>query len=142
MATVEMKICDTSWTDSRLRPLIYMNADVVLICFSVDRRYSLQFIANDLAEEVRRCCGPGIPVILVGCKTDARDNPYRREDNRNEGWGRMITTEEGEGAAQRISAAHYFEISAKLGQGLEELFKCAAKEGVRYHLASLSKRKK
>lgn len=58
----------------RLRPLSYASAHVILIAFSIDTPDSLENAQYKWAEEVRRICGPHVPVLLVGCKRDVRDN--------------------------------------------------------------------
>lgn len=55
----------------RLRPLSYPESSVILICFSIDKRVSLENVQYKWVEEVKRYC-PGVPVILVACKADLR----------------------------------------------------------------------
>lgn len=57
----------------RLRPLSYSKSHVILIAFAIDTPDSLENVTVKWIEEVRSICGPGIPVILVGCKKDLRD---------------------------------------------------------------------
>ena len=57
----------------RLRPLSYGNADVFIICYDVARPSSYQNISSLWISEVNHYC-PGIPVILVACKTDLRQS--------------------------------------------------------------------
>ena len=58
----------------RLRPLGYLGAHVFLICFSIASPYSFMNIADKWYPEVRLHC-PKVPIILVGCKLDLRDDP-------------------------------------------------------------------
>jgi Rho family, other len=57
----------------RLRPLSYSKSHVILIAFSLDTPDSLENVQTKWIEEVRSICGNDIPVILVGCKKDLRD---------------------------------------------------------------------
>lgn len=75
----------------RLRPLAYVGADVLLLCFSVDSPDSLwnvkervsylfsprsntdEIYRGQWVEEMARFC-PGVPAILVGCKSDLRED--------------------------------------------------------------------
>ena len=58
----------------RLRPLSYPDTNVVLMCFSVDNPTSAESILQKWNPEVRHFCGR-CPVILVACKSDARNDP-------------------------------------------------------------------
>ena len=73
---VELALWDTAGQEDydRLRPLSYPDSDVVLLCFSVDRPESLESIGAKWSPEVEHFC-EGIPKILVGLKTDLRDDP-------------------------------------------------------------------
>lgn len=57
----------------RLRPLSYAKSHVIIIAFSLDTPDSLDNVSSKWIEEVRQLCGPSIPVLLVGCKKDLRD---------------------------------------------------------------------
>lgn len=57
----------------RLRPLSYSKSHVVLIAFSLDSPDSLDNVKIKWLPEVSRICGETIPVLLVGCKMDLRD---------------------------------------------------------------------
>ena len=68
----------------RLRPLGYAGAHVFLICFSIASPNSFDNITNKWYPEVRHHC-PKVPIILVGCKLDLRDDPKTIEDLKKEG---------------------------------------------------------
>lgn len=55
-----------------MRPLSYAQAHVILIAFTLDTPDSLDNAQYKWSEEVRRICGPNVPVLLVGCKSDLR----------------------------------------------------------------------
>jgi Ras-related C3 botulinum toxin substrate 1 len=63
----------------RLRPLGYADAHVFLICFSIASPNSFFNITAKWHPEVRHHC-PKVPIILVGCKLDLRDDPETIED--------------------------------------------------------------
>ena len=73
---IELALLDTAGQEDydRLRPLSYPDADVVLICFSVDNPDTLDSIMDKWNPEVSHFC-EGIPKILVGLKTDLRNDP-------------------------------------------------------------------
>jgi Rho family, other len=71
--------------------LSYSKAHVILIAFSVDTPDSLENVTVKWIEEVRSICGPGVPVLLVGCKTDLRD---RAPDPERWDPARFVQTEE------------------------------------------------
>jgi len=105
----------------RLRPLSYPGADVVLLCFALVTRDSLEAIREKWFPEVNHYV-PSIPHILVGTKVDLRDSktadPHTSEYD-------PITTKEGEEMAAEIKAAKYLEVSAKTREGLDKVFKVA-----------------
>ncbi|KAJ9124958.1 hypothetical protein QFC24_002890 [Naganishia onofrii] len=72
---VQLALWDTAGQEEyeRLRPMSYAKAHVILIAFAVDTPDSLDNVANKWIEEVRSICGPHVPVLLVGCKTDIRE---------------------------------------------------------------------
>lgn len=68
----------------------------------------------------------GRPKILVGTKSDLRDNASELErlSSRNQ---RPISTVQGEGMKKKISAVAYKECSALTQEGLKEVFDEAIK---------------
>ncbi|XP_035641353.1 rho-related GTP-binding protein RhoF-like [Oncorhynchus keta] len=55
----------------RLRPLSYPNANLVLICYDVNCPSNYDNVLIKWYPEVHHFCH-GVPIILVGCKTDLR----------------------------------------------------------------------
>lgn len=68
---IELALWDTAGQEEyeRLRPLSYPDVDVLLVCFSLDNITSLQNVKDTWYPEVSHFC-PGIPIILVGTKSD------------------------------------------------------------------------
>ncbi|CDH09241.1 related to GTP-binding protein RHO1 [Zygosaccharomyces bailii ISA1307] len=83
---VELALWDTAGQEDydRLRPLSYPDSNVVLICFSIDLPDSLENVQEKWIAEVLHFC-QGVPIILVGCKVDLRNDPQTMEALRAEG---------------------------------------------------------
>ncbi|GMG11033.1 unnamed protein product [[Candida] boidinii] len=106
-----------------LRPLSYPDSNVILICFSVDAPDTLDNVQEKWISEVLHFC-QGVPIILVGCKIDLRNDPRTIEKLSALGQ-QPVTTAEGQEVADTIKALHYLECSAKLNQGVREVFETA-----------------
>lgn len=105
----------------RLRILSYPGTDVFLLCFSVVCESSLANVEERWIPELRSSCGPEVPIILVGTKTDLRMDAETIEGHRQQKL-RIITREEGSQLAKRIGAHKYLECSAITRAGLNEIF--------------------
>ncbi|ODV77601.1 ras-domain-containing protein [Suhomyces tanzawaensis NRRL Y-17324] len=68
---IELALWDTAGQEEydRLRPLLYPDVDVLLVCFALDNLVSLQNIKDTWFPEVSHFC-PGVPIVLVGTKAD------------------------------------------------------------------------
>ncbi|XP_055339618.1 ras-like GTP-binding protein Rho1 [Paramacrobiotus metropolitanus] len=125
---VETTLWDTAGQEDfdRLRPLSYRESDAVIIVYSVDNPTSLQNVSEKWSPEVRHFC-PGIPVILVGNKTDLR---AVKNDESSTVEAPYIEKIEGEALAFRIGAKAYLECSAKTSQGVTDLFLTAVRHAL------------
>jgi len=133
--TVTLVLYDTSGVEDydRLRPLSYPDSHVVLICFTIDNPESLDNVQEKWHPEVNHFC-PNIPVLLIGCKKDLRNDPSTKEElNKISQW--PVTLEEGKIVALQIGAKEYLECSARTGEGVHEVFRFAS------HFALLQGRK-
>uniref|UniRef100_A0A3Q2R0B5 Ras homolog gene family, member Aa n=2 Tax=Fundulus heteroclitus TaxID=8078 RepID=A0A3Q2R0B5_FUNHE len=123
--TVQLALWDTAGQEDydRLRPLSYPDTDVVLMCFSVDNRDSLENISEKWSPEVKHFC-PNVPIILVANKTDLRNDRQTRETlaRRKQ---EPVKYEEGKNKALHIGAYSYQECSAKSKEGVREIFEVA-----------------
>ncbi|GAA5907241.1 uncharacterized protein JCM6883_006190 [Sporobolomyces salmoneus] len=127
---VQLALWDTAGQEEyeRLRPLSYSKSHVILIAFSLDTPDSLENVSVKWIEEVRELCGPNIPVLLVGCKKDLRDQAQTASSSNGTGQGQgFVTREQGEFMAQRIGARTYKECSALLNDGVDDLFEAATR---------------
>ena len=61
----------------------------------------------------------GLPIILVGCKKDLRDDPRVIEELAKNKQA-PVSTAEGEAVAAKIGAYKYIECSAKSGDGVKD----------------------
>ena len=96
---VELRLKDTAGQEDydRLRPLAYPQSHVILICFAIDSSDSLENVQIKVSscfkkvclltklirdgkwiEEVKHFC-PTQPILLVGCKSDLRNDPKTLE---------------------------------------------------------------
>ena len=91
---VELALWDTAGQEDydRLRPLSYPDSHVILICFAVDSPDSLDNVQEKWISEVLHFCS-GLPIILVGCKKDLRNDPKTIDELRRTGQ-RPVTPQE------------------------------------------------
>ncbi|CDK25147.1 unnamed protein product [Kuraishia capsulata CBS 1993] len=54
---------------SRLRPLSYQGADLMVICFSVNSKVTLSNVVHTWYPEIKNYC-ENVPIVLVGLKSD------------------------------------------------------------------------
>ncbi|CDR37595.1 CYFA0S01e12926g1_1 [Cyberlindnera fabianii] len=124
---VELALWDTAGQEDydRLRPLSYPDTNVVLICFSVDLPESLSNVQEKWISEVLHFCH-GVPIILVGCKVDLREDPSTLQRLKEEGLS-PVSSAEGQDVADKIGAIKYIECSAKKNYNVDEVFKAATR---------------
>ncbi|RPD63551.1 ras-domain-containing protein [Lentinus tigrinus ALCF2SS1-7] len=132
---VQLALWDTAGQEEyeRLRPMSYSKSHVILIAFAIDTPDSLENVPVKWIEEVRSICGPTIPVILVGCKSDLRPPPG------SPNYSQYVSREQAERVAQAIGARAYKECSALKIEGVDDVFEAATRasmlmrEGVPAH---------
>ena len=114
----------------RLRPLLYPQTDVFVICYSVTRRQSFENISSKWQPEVRQFC-PGVPYILVATKTDVREDSEQCDRMRRNGTD-IVTTEEGIELAKQIGAAAFVECSSIQQKNLKRVYVEAVRAALKY----------
>ncbi|SCU87405.1 LADA_0E03818g1_1 [Lachancea dasiensis] len=124
---VELALWDTAGQEDydRLRPLSYPDSNVVLICFSIDLPDSLENVMEKWISEVLHFC-QGVPIILVGCKVDLRNDSQVIENLRTNGQ-EPVSQASAQEVAEQIGAVEYIECSAKTGYGVREVFEAATR---------------
>ncbi|KAJ1506582.1 GTP-binding protein Rho1 [Coelomomyces lativittatus] len=124
---VELALWDTAGQEDydRLRPLSYPDSHVILICFAIDSPDSLENVNEKWVPEALHFC-TGLPLLLIACKSDLRKDPktIKELEKNNQ---HPVTSEEGLAVAQKIRAYKYLECSAKLNEGIKEVFEHATR---------------
>jgi len=125
---VQLALWDTAGQEEyeRLRPLSYSKSHIILIAFSIDTPDSLENCTYKWSPEVQDICGRGIPVVLVGCKKDLRDEAAARgEDVADD--RKWVTPQKAEAVRAEIGAKHYMECSALRMEGVDEIFEASTR---------------
>ncbi|KAK1927221.1 P-loop containing nucleoside triphosphate hydrolase protein [Papiliotrema laurentii] len=137
---VELALWDTAGQEDydRLRPLSYPDSHVILICFAIDSPDSLDNVQEKWISEVLHFC-QGLPIILVACKKDLRDDPKTIQDLDRMGQ-HPVRRDEGLAVAQKIGAQGYVECSAKTNEGVKEVFQTATRHALQSKKSGRSKR--
>ncbi|CAG8531177.1 4220_t:CDS:2 [Paraglomus brasilianum] len=127
---IELSLWDTAGQEDfdRLRSLSYADTHVIMLCFAVDLRNSLENIEYKWMDEILEHC-PGVKIVLVALKCDLREdeNTIRSLARMDE---RPVAYEEGLVVAKRIHASRYLECSAKHNRGVREAFEQAARVSI------------
>jgi small GTP-binding protein len=116
--TVNLQIWDTAGQERfrTLAPMYYRGSVIALLVFSVIEEKSLQDV-QDWADEMKQQTDEMPVLFVVGNKSDLVDE-------------RTVTTDQGESLSKQLNA-FYFEVSAKSGRGIDELFVRVAEESVK-----------
>ncbi|CAL9699103.1 unnamed protein product [Knipowitschia caucasica] len=123
---VQFNVCDTAGSGDyeQFRLLIYPETNVVVICFSISDPLSYCSVTQTWIPDVDMNC-PKAPVLLVGTKSDLRDDKDVLQQLKEKGLS-PITQQQGSALAKQIRACGYFECASKHQEGLEEIFQQAA----------------
>lgn len=122
---IQLGLWDTAGQEDydRLRPLSYPQTDVFLLCFAVTSPESYQNISKKWYPEIQSHL-PTAPWVLVGTKTDLRNNEQTLSLLSQQG-RKPISTEQGKELASTLRAYKYVECSALTQDGLKAVFDCA-----------------
>jgi len=119
---VNLGLWDTAGQEDydRLRPLSYPQTDVFLVAFSIISPHSFDNVKSKWWPEIQHHA-PGVPIILVGTKSDLRGDQQMIQQLQAKGMS-IIKQEEAQGRAEEISAVKYLECSALTQEGLKNVF--------------------
>ncbi|KPM38561.1 hypothetical protein AK830_g7970 [Neonectria ditissima] len=142
---IELSLWDTAGQEEfdRLRSLSYVphanrgprilppdDTDLIMLCYSVDSKDSLENVESKWVGEITDNC-PGVKLVLVALKCDLREQGEGEEDDADAGEQRekrpTITYDQGLEVARRIGALRYLECSAMKNRGVNEAFTEAAR---------------
>ncbi|KUI73368.1 GTP-binding protein RHO3 [Cytospora mali] len=137
---IELSLWDTAGQEEfdRLRSLSYDDTDLIMLCYSVDSKDSLENVESKWVGEIADNC-PGVKLVLVALKCDLRE-ASADDDETAGGAGSapadgadgqkekpMIGYDQGLEVARRINALRYLECSAMRNRGVNEAFTEAAR---------------
>ena len=135
---VNLGLWDTAGQEDydRLRPLSYPQTDVFLVSFSIISPHSFDNVKSKWWPEVQHHA-PGVPIILVGTKSDLRNDQSMISQLQSKGL-HVISNEEAQNRAKEIGAVKYLECSALTQDGLKTVFD----EAIRAALMKPAQKKK
>jgi len=111
------------------------DTDLIMLCYSVDSKDSLENVESKWVGEIADNC-PGVKLVLVALKCDLRENNDEDDDGTASGGDGisgprekkpMINYDQGLEVARRINASRYLECSAMRNRGVNEAFTEAAR---------------
>jgi len=119
---VNLGLWDTAGQEDydRLRPLSYPQTDVFLICYSIISRASFDNVKSKWYPEICHHA-PGVPIVLVGTKSDLRSDNAMQTQLANKGFS-MVSMSEAQALGQQIKAVKVLECSALTQEGLKNVF--------------------
>jgi len=119
---VNLGLWDTAGQEDydRLRPLSYPQTDVFLVAFSIISPHSFDNVKSKWWPEIQHHA-PGVPIILVGTKSDLRNDQSMIQQLSAKGMS-IIKSEEAMNRSEEIGAVKYLECSALTQEGLKNVF--------------------
>jgi small GTP-binding protein len=134
---MKLSLWDTAGGEGygRIRPLSYPNTNMFFYCYSVVNHRSYRNIAEIWETEVANSPinNPYLKLV-VGTKTDLRDDPYTLEALAKDNLA-PLSAEDGLDMAQQVNAAGYVECSALTLEGVKNVFDVALSAFVDIHSA-------
>ena len=98
----------------------YPQTDVFLICFSIISPHSFDNVKSKWWPEIQHHA-PGVPIILVGTKSDLRNDESMKAQLASKGLG-VVSQEAARERQKEINAVSYMECSALTQEGLKNVF--------------------
>lgn len=140
---ITLSLWDTAGQEEyeNIRSLSYSESNVILLCYSIDSKDSLENIENKWKDEVEVYGEKTADIVLMALKCDLRQlenknnnmvNPstIRNSSTNYNTKKKYITYEEGLAVAKKIGAVRYLECSAKLNKGVNEAFTEVSRVGM------------
>lgn len=138
---ITLSLWDTAGQEEyeNIRSLSYSDSNVILLCFSIDSRDSLENIETKWKEEVEIFGEKNADIVLMALKCDLRQlenknnnvvNPNTIRNSTANAQRKYISYEEGLQVAKNIGAVRYLECSAKLNKGVNEAFTEVSRVGM------------
>lgn len=120
--TVNLEFIDNCGSEDydNVRPLCYNGVNIFIICFSIASPASYDNVKKKWLQEVKHHC-PNVPIVLVGTKTDLRDNQQVLEKLKEQNQI-TVTQQQGKIMAKQINAVKYLECAAVTQDGLDDVF--------------------
>ena len=128
---VNLTIWDVSGQEDykRTRPINYPNTNVFMVCFELVNPTNLENIESVWLPEIDEF-SKGAPFILIGTKSDLRDDWDNLPADKKDPSYRPISTEEGQNFAKKIGAVKYIECSALKSINVGEVFEETVRIGL------------
>merc|ERR1712038_997353 len=135
---INLGLWDTAGQEDydRLRPLSYPQTDVFLVCFAVIASSSFKNVKQKWIPEITHHA-PGVPIILVGTKSDLRNDQETLQSLKSKGLA-LVEAGEIDEMKNQINATKYVECSALTQENLKTVFD----EAIRAALAPKKTKKK
>ena len=138
---ITLSLWDTAGQEEyeNIRSLSYSDSNVILLCYSIDSKDSLENIESKWKEEVEVYGEKSADIVLMALKCDLRQlenknnnivNPSTIRNSSTNIKDKYITYEEGLQVAKNIGAVRYLECSAKLNKGVNEAFTEVSRVGM------------
>jgi len=139
---VTFEMCDTAGQDDfdTLRPLVYPNVDVFVLCFSVVAPSSFTNIKEKWVPEIRGSCGK-VPVVLVGTQSDLREDA-KTLVQLSQYKEHPVPEADAKKLAASIGCIAYVESSSLTQKNLKDVFDYAIMAGLKYRNKKEAKGKK
>jgi len=121
-ATISLGLWDTGGREDydRLRPLSYPATDIFLVCFSVVSEVSFANVSTKWLPELRHHA-KGVPMVLVGTKSDLREDTAVLEKLRANN-SDVVSVKAAEKLAHEIGAEAYIECSSLTDTNVKQVF--------------------
>jgi len=127
---VKLQLCDAGHDACQhVRPLHYASTDVVLLCFSIVSRTSMEKVRIKWAPEIKRH-NPDATIVLCGTKLDLRGDADALQQLHAQG-REPVSVNEGAFLAKEIGAHAYVEASSVTQEGMKGVFDACIRHAVR-----------